>query len=148
MTLREAAFFVWEGLYKTAYRWGGDDPIEGFDCSGFVQEGLRAVGILPRTRDYTADALLNEAFRNYKRDTDPNRLRRGCLVFWTNPDKTVRHVEVVWQILADRVLTIGASGGGSRVTDAASAARANAYVRISKLGSDYHCSVDPFPSPF
>lgn len=31
------------------YHWGGDDPIQGFDCSGFALELLKATGVYPRT---------------------------------------------------------------------------------------------------
>jgi len=31
------------------YKWGGTDPIEGFDCSGLVQDAYRAIGVeLPK----------------------------------------------------------------------------------------------------
>jgi len=34
----------------TFYLWGGDDPLAGFDCSGFVIEILKSVGILEEWR--------------------------------------------------------------------------------------------------
>lgn len=40
----------------TPYIWGGDDP-SGFDCSGFVIECLKSVGLLSEKEDYTADGL-------------------------------------------------------------------------------------------
>ena len=36
---------AWKYIGKF-YKWGGDDP-SGFDCSGFVIEILKSVGILP-----------------------------------------------------------------------------------------------------
>ena len=40
------------------YIWGGDDTIKGFDCSGFVIELFKSVGILPRKGDWTAETLV------------------------------------------------------------------------------------------
>jgi len=39
------------------YSWGGDDPSEGFDCSGLIVEVLKGVGLLPLWIDLTADGL-------------------------------------------------------------------------------------------
>jgi cell wall-associated NlpC family hydrolase len=38
------------------YRWGGSNPITGFDCSGLVQEILKSVYMDP-PGDQTAEAL-------------------------------------------------------------------------------------------
>lgn len=148
MNVREAAIQIAWSHMGRPYIWGGDDAVVGFDCSGFVQESLRSVGILGRGVDHTADSLLNAAFMNLPRIKEQYRLREGMLVFWARPDGKIRHVEMVWQALTDRVLIIGAAGGGSNTKTAADAARDNAYVRVDKLGSDWLCAVDPFPAPF
>ena len=148
MSIRDAAVQIAWSHMGEPYLWGGDDPVAGFDCSGFVQEPLRAVGILPRKIDYSADGLLTIAFRDVPRIKESYRLRPGMLVFWANPDRTMRHVEMVWEAFPDRVLTIGASGGGSKTQTREDAIRANAYVKVSPLGSDWDCAVDPFPAPF
>ena len=41
---------------KIPYRWAGDDPMAGFDCSGYLQEVLASVGMDPRG-DQTSQAL-------------------------------------------------------------------------------------------
>ena len=148
LPLRDAAIAIaWSQMGKP-YIWGGDDAVLGFDCSGFVQEPLRSVGILPRKIDYSADGLLNVAFRDIPRTNDRHQLREGMLVFWARPDNTMRHVEMVWRALVDRVLIIGAAGGGANTKTPADAIRDNAYVRVDPLGSDWFCAVDPFPTPF
>lgn len=148
MSLRDAAVQIAWSHMGRPYIWGGDDAVVGFDCSGFAQEPLRSVGILPRKIDYSADGLLTVAFKDVPRVKEQYRLREGMLVFWAKPDGTMRHVEMVWQALTDRVLVIGAAGGGSNTKTAADAARDNAFVRVDKLGTDWFCAVDPFPAPF
>ncbi|AEE15133.1 NLP/P60 protein [Thermodesulfobium narugense DSM 14796] len=58
-----------------SYRWGGELPSTGFDCSGFVQYVFRLNGIyLPRTADLQYDA---------GRPISISELRPGDLVFFT-----------------------------------------------------------------
>lgn len=112
---------AWAYLGKPYY-WGGDDPIQGFDCSGFVIECLKSAGVLPRAGDWTAHNL-------YHIEMFPPRLdpHEGYLVFWhgENPNRII-HVELC---LNDR-FSIGASGGGSKTKTEADAIRQNAYIKI------------------
>lgn len=71
----------------TPYRWGGDTPGSGFDCSGLVQAAYTAAGIrLPRTaqQQYDAGAHLPVGAP----------LEPGDLVFFGTPDN-VQHVGIV-----------------------------------------------------
>jgi hypothetical protein len=150
--LREACFFVWERLLNTPYKWGGDDPMEGVDCSGLVREGLKSAGLVPREMDTTADALLKDVFKDRKRYTQERELSRGMLVFWQTADHSrIRHVEIVWRVihLQDeiRVVTIGASGGGSKTVDRAEAIKSNAYVKIRRITPGWFVAIDPFEAP-
>jgi cell wall-associated NlpC family hydrolase len=102
------------------YQWGGDDPIAGFDCSGLVIEILKSVGRLPRQGDWTADGL-------YRRFNNFGCLQKGgALAFWKNDRGRMIHVE----FCIDENLTIGASGGGSRVKSVNDAIEKNAYVKV------------------
>lgn len=133
-TVIEAAFFVWERYLNTPYLWGGDDPLAGVDCSGLVLEGLKSVGIVPREYDNTA-AGLSDMFPKV------TELKRGCLVFWGTP---IRHVEIVWAVYGGLVLTIGASGGGSKTVDRTEAVKSNAYVKIRRITPNWTVAVNPF----
>lgn len=148
MTLREAACQIAFAHYGKPYIWGGDDAIAGYDCSGFAQDVLRAVGVLSGKQDYTADALATVVYKNVPREKDWKKLRSGMLVFWERPDHTIRHVAMVWKTLADRILVIGASGGGSNTKTRDDAIRDNAFVKVSPLGTDWAYAVDPYPVPF
>lgn len=120
MDTRDIADLIALKFLGRPYIWGGDDPMQGFDCSGFVIEILKSVGLLPRQGDWTAHNLW-ERFK-LSRVNDPHR---GCLVFYGTPEK-VTHVEYC----LDSIHSIGASGGGSKTTSEAAAIQQNAYIKI------------------
>ena len=135
--MRKIAEKVAWSLHGLPYRWGGDDPMVGFDCSGFVIEILKSVGKLPRSGDWTAQDLWTR-FRE-KRVEHPYN---GCLAFWHNENHgRVVHIEYC---LNDK-LTIGASGGGSRTADPVAAAKHNAYIKVRPIRfTNLHGYADPF----
>lgn len=124
------------------YAWGGDDPMAGFDCSGFVIEILQSVGLFPRKADTTADGLYTLFAAAGK--IVPNNPYAGCLVFWsTIGSGRMRHVEM----MINEILSIGASGGGSKTNTLADAVRQNAYIKIRPVDfddPDLYGFVDPF----
>ena len=103
------------------YKWGGDDP-SGFDCSGFVIEILKSIGILPRRYDGTATDLY--VFLTNKKRNETLTLNDlvchagpGVIVFFYHggvyrgigKNVILEHVE----FCIDERLSIGASGGSS-----------------------------------
>jgi cell wall-associated NlpC family hydrolase len=75
------------GLVGVPYRYGGDDPSSGFDCSGLVQFVTRSVlGIhLPRQ----VEAISKAGF-----EVDPLQLQPGDLVFFNTLGRPYSHVGV------------------------------------------------------
>jgi hypothetical protein len=138
MDKRTAALMVWDNLYGLPYRWGGDNPIAGFDCSGFILEGLKSVGLVDETADFSAHNLRWDLFKN-KIERVP---KPGCLLFFEKNNK-IFHVEAVWQVIDGLVLTIGASGGGSETTTPAAAEASDAYIKIRPRKTWSYC-IDPF----
>lgn len=132
----KAAEYAWSFL-GLPYRWGGDDPIQGFDCSGLVIEVLQAVGLLPHGFDTTADGL----YRRFKAN-EVARGYAGCLVLWFNASGQAIHVE----LMIDDYHTIGASGGGSKTQSLQDAVEQNAFVKIRPVGyrGQGYRIVDPF----
>ena len=123
----------------TPYIWGGDDP-SGFDCSGFVIEILKSVGILPSGGDWTADGLFTR-FEQYLLSSQ--NANNGCLVFCLNEKGKATHVEYC----INKKLSVGARGGGSSNQTESDAWRKNAYVKVRPFPdwSDV-VFIDPFKS--
>ena len=138
MTEHDIAERVAFGFLGKPYYWGGDDPLKGFDCSGFVIEILKSVGKLPRKGDWTAQGLF-DLFHS-TRCSDP---ARGRLVFWkTSSGSRMIHVEYC----LDEVLSIGASGGGKSTDTQQAAINRNAYVKVIPFRSRNNIGgfVDPW----
>lgn len=102
------------------YIWGGDDPILGFDCSGWTQEFLAAGGI-KLSSDHTADML----YRKFLKEGKPSTGEACALAFYGSVNK-VTHVAT----LVSPELIVEAGGGGSASTSSAAAASLNAYMRM------------------
>lgn len=150
--LRDAAMFVYESFLNEPYLWAGKG-IDGVDCSGFAQEGLYAVGLAPRAIDHNAEGLLNVLCKDLPRATLESELRRGMFVFYNRKKEDgtlyIGHVEIVWAtwgLAGGRllVLTIGASGGGARTTDRATARAQDARVKIRRITPGWTAAIDPF----
>lgn len=110
------------------YKWGGETA-HGFDCSGFVQEILKSVGLDPKG-DQTANALY-EIFKE-KSVKYPSK---AVLAFWP---KTGIKTHIAMCI--DDELIIEAGGGNSTTTNPVIAEKQRAFVRVRTLdnrGDDY-----------
>jgi len=128
------------------YKWGGDDPMDGFDCSGFVIEVLKSVGKLPRRGDWTSRGLF-KLFDGPEYSRDPSgSFEPGCLVFWSsNPMAgTIYHVE----FCISGILSMGAAGGRSNTNSIGMAIDQNAYIKVrpvrGRFTKEYIHVIDPF----
>lgn len=124
-----------ERFIGVPYRWGGDDPIDGFDCSGLVIEGLMAIGKVDSDFDTTAQGL----YSMYKKVSKPDR---GVLVFYGQDEHNITHVAAC----KDKLLAIESGGGGYHTRSKDDAARSNAVVRIRPIRrrNDIVGYCDPF----
>lgn len=104
------------------YIWGGDDPMIGYDCSGFAQELLAAIGDDPKG-DQTAHMLHAELIKMGGRECNP---RFGAMAFYGRPGVKITHVGMC----LDEEIMIEAGGGDSRTVSERMAAKQNAYVRV------------------
>ena len=121
------------------YKWGGDDPMAGFDCSGFCIEILKSVGVLPREGDWRAVDLYNR----FKPHSFPIAYE-GMLVFWhsSKDENNIIHVEYC----LDSTFSIGASGGGGSTITEQDAIEQNAYIKVRPFKSRKNVALilDPF----
>lgn len=110
-------------LLKIPYKWGGSNPLSGFDCSGLVQELLSAVGMdLPG--DQNAQAYYNH-FSKTENGTF-HVIGPGALYFY---GKSVTEITHITMGVEDRYC-IGANGGGSKTVDLKTADQQNAFSKI------------------
>lgn len=107
------------------YKWGGNDPMEGFDCSGLCIEIMQAVGYYPHKKDTTATGLYRY-FRDVKKWDVNIKPSLGALVFYGSSIDLISHVAFG---LTDR-LVLEAGSGGSRTKTKKDASDQDAYIRI------------------
>lgn len=104
----------------TPYQWGGES-YNGIDCSGFIRQIFKSIGLTPKP-DLTAHGL----YLHFKDQGDPIfQPKKGALVFYGN-EKTVKHVA----FCLDDIRVIEAGGGVSTTKTREDAIKHNAWVRI------------------
>ncbi|OFW82253.1 MAG: hypothetical protein A2201_05505 [Alicyclobacillus sp. RIFOXYA1_FULL_53_8] len=107
------------------YRWAGDSPVSGFDCSGLVQFVLAHFGIQVGRSSYEQFA---QGTPVYRYDLLP-----GDLVFFDTGGQGPSHVGIF--LGGDRF--ISASGTSVRVTSLAQAYWARHYIGARRIRSPY-----------
>jgi cell wall-associated NlpC family hydrolase len=122
MSKKEIAIQYALSFLGLPYRWGGDDPIHGFDCSGLVQEILASVGMDP-PGDQTAHGLFQ-----YFLTRNAGSAGSGALAFYGKAD-AITHIAM----LINDTTIIEAGGGGSKTQNMQDAANQNAFVRLRPL---------------
>lgn len=128
MTLLSRYFL---SMLNLPYIWGGQDPFNGFDCSGLIQFCLQAVGLDPKG-DQTAQALFTHFMSNGHSLQEP---AEGALIFYgTSPN----HITHVAYCLDSRTI-IEAGGGNQGTKKKADAIKQSACVRLRpwKYRKDY-----------
>lgn len=119
------------------YRWAGNSPLVGIDCSGFVCELLKSAGVISPHDDLSAQAL-HDALAGF--GTSGVR-GPGVLAFYGQSVTKITHV--AFMVDAYRILEAG--GGGHEILTPEEAAAADARVRMRLLTyrSDLVATVKP-----
>lgn len=103
------------------YIWGGENPMKGFDCSGFVQFVLRSVGMDP-VGDQSAQMLYDWGKKNFYQPTKA----AGALAFYGKSPTMIYHVG----LMINEFQIIEAAGGDHTCVSKAVAEEKGACVRI------------------
>lgn len=111
-------------MLNIPYRWGGDDPMWGFDCSGLVEELLNVIGCKPPGRQ-TAQGLYN-IFLNQTQAPSSKIRDIGTLAFFGTSVAAITHVA----LLIDSETMIEAGGGDHTTVSQEVAATQNAFVKL------------------
>lgn len=121
----------------TPYHWGGNNSIEGIDCSGFACELLRSVGLVGNKEDLTAQQI----YALLEREGTEGVFCPGAFSFYGESVTKITHV--AFMIDAYRILEAG--GGDSKTLTLQDAARRNALVRMRlvKYRGDLVSTVKP-----
>ena len=108
---------------RIPYLTGGNCPILGLDCSGFVCEVLRSKGYIGK-EDYTAQGLYDH-FKGAGR----SQLTEGSLLFFGKSREQISHVAIA----AGDIDMVESGGGDHTTTTVQEAIKRNAYLRIRPI---------------
>src|SRR3990167_10168286 len=87
------------------YKWGGSSPMEGYDCSGFVQEILSSVGLDPKY-DQNAQSLFDSLSKKFEKVSE---IQEGDILFFGKDSKNITHVSIA---IGRQNQMIESAGGG------------------------------------
>ena len=118
------------------YIYGGNNPLTGWDCSGFTCEILKAFGVIHYSEDLNAQALF---FRLVKNSPLLEIPVPGSIVFFGKDRASIIHVGLA---LSPGVFI--ESGGGDSVTNTRQMAELKgAFTRIRPLRKDFVGAILP-----
>ncbi len=115
---------------NTPYIWGGNNPLVGLDCSGFVIWSLRSIGVW-KGGDDSAQGLYGHYKLHGIEHTLHDVREDGDLLFFGADRNNITHVAIA----AGETLMFEAGGAGSKCKTPADAAAAGAMVRIRPVSS-------------
>lgn len=113
------------------YVYGGNNPITGMDCSGFVCECLKSIGAIGSHCDYSARELF-KLLKESQVGKSSRQVERGCILFFGKNTSIISHVGIA---INDKIM-IESGGGDAGTISKEKAAICNAFVRIRPIRND------------
>ncbi len=107
------------------YLWGGEGP-EGYDCSGFIQELLKCVGLDPK-----GDQTAHDLYLYFSKKGRGTGITEGALLFWGKSKNKITHVSMA----INYIQHIEAGGGGSAIKNLEIARTSGAMIRVRPINS-------------
>jgi cell wall-associated NlpC family hydrolase len=116
-------------LCNVPYKWGGNDPLVGLDCSGFAQIPLKTVGVLPKEKDRNTQMIYEYLrMRPYTSEMAPD-----SILFYGKSLSRLTHMAIV---ISDELM-IEAGGGDRNCLDIYDAIRNDAKVRVVPIRHNF-----------
>ena len=123
MDRKEVLSALIKSLLGRPYRWGGSNPLTGFDCSGMIVELLISQGVIAHATDYSSQSLYDRFSRSWP---TPDLPSFGDLVFYGRGLTAISHIG----FCLGQGLMVEAGGGGSKTLTAEDAAKQGAWIRV------------------
>lgn len=121
-------------LSGTQYKYGGNSPESGFDCSGFVRYVFKQAANLTLPRSALAISQLGKNVRN-------NELQPGDLVFFNTLRSTFSHVGIY--LGNNKFIHSPSRGGGVRVEDMQDQYWSKRYNGARRIGTEGALAKEP-----
>jgi cell wall-associated NlpC family hydrolase len=135
MTKRELLLDYAKHFIGEPYHYGGDNPMNDFDCSGLVSEVCRALGIVGRQERLTAQGLFDVfTSRNWQGSIAPSNI-----LFFGKSVLAISHVAICAEVDG---LMYEAGGGTSQTDTVEKAAATDAFVRLRPIRADLVGTMD------
>lgn len=128
--LREWFCKVAERHFGVPYKYAGENPLEGEDCSQLIVNCLKSIGFMEQHEDLSCEGLWNRF--HLKCPVSLTTPKRGALAFWFNSEAQPEHIA----ICLDHLMTIQAAGGHSWVDTKKEAVDTSAYVKYKRVDKD------------
>lgn len=109
------------------YKWGGKNPLEGLDCSGYVQLLLRTAGILSSSPALSAQEIYEELIDQGCPVVTSSAL--GTIIFF---GKNLKEIDHVGFCVSDKLI-LEARGGDHTTLTLKDAAAKGAFVELRKM---------------